>query len=447
MERLDELHEMLQAPLPAADATVPVLVLKVGRYILHHGAVGIIRSLGRMGVPVYGVVEDRFTPAAVSRYLTGALVWETRGLDARGLLEGMATIGERLNRPTIVIPTDDVAAIFVAEQAATLQRWFLFPQQPAMLPRTLANKRELYLLCKRIGVACPEAVFPRSIEDVHEFIEHTAFPVIVKAAESWLLPENGRTTSIARTPEEAYKIYRSVKSQRGPNVIFQEYLAPADSEDWFYHGYRNMRSDCCLGFTGRKLRSYPPFAGPTTLGKAMANDLLRKQAEALLGAISYSGIMDIDYRLDKRDGQYKLLDFNPRIGAQFRLFEDDAAVDVARALYLDLSGRRILKCRPIKGRTFIVEFYDLVASIGYFRKGRLTFHEWWRSLNGTRELAWFSRDDPLPFLMMCVRLLYRVIGRVLRMRLAPDIANRLPHFERNWRNWARYKTRKAVRAR
>src|SRR5260370_39391991 len=188
MQRLDELREMLHASPPASDATVPVLVLKVGRYILHHGAVGIIRTLGSMGVPVYSVVEDRFTPAAVSKFLTGAFIWETRGLDAQRLLEGVALIGERLNRPTILIPTDDVAAIFIAEQAATLQRWFLFPQQPPMLPRTLANKRELYLLCRRIGVAFPETVFPSSIDNVHEFVNHPRFPFRLTPSHPSLLP-------------------------------------------------------------------------------------------------------------------------------------------------------------------------------------------------------------------------------------------------------------------
>jgi predicted ATP-grasp superfamily ATP-dependent carboligase len=444
MERFDELHETLQALPLASDATPPVLVLKLSRLVLHHGGVGIIRSLGRMGVPVYGVVEDRFTPAAVSRYLTGFFIWDTRGLDTQQLLEGTAMIGERLNRPTIVIPTDDVGAIFIAEQAATLQRWFIFPQQPAMLPRTLANKRELYLLCKSIGVACPEAVFPSSIDDVHEFVENAAFPVVVKAAESWLLPEGGRTTSIARTPEQVYTIYRSAESQRGPNLIFQEYIAPVYGEDWFYHGYCNMGSDCCVGFTGRKLRSYPPFAGPTTLGKAVVNDPLRQQTEALLQAISYAGITDLDYRLDKRDGQYKLLDFNPRIGAQFRLFEDRVGVDVARAFYLDLTGRRVPRSRPIEGRTFIVEFHDLAASLGYFRQGRLTFREWWLSLEGTKELAWFSRDDPLPFLLMCIRLLLRVVERILRMRKTPSIAHRMPYYMRGLCDWVTRRTRKAV---
>jgi predicted ATP-grasp superfamily ATP-dependent carboligase len=440
----DSLRKSLPTPPLESDVTVPVLVLRFTPLPLHHGAVGIIRSLGRMGVQVYGIVEDRFTPAAVSRYLRGAFVWEAHGLDVQQRLEGMAIIGERLNRPTIAIPIDDVGAIFIAEQAATLQQWFVFPEQMATLPRTLANKRELYLLCKRIGVACPEAVSPRSIDDVRDFIERAAFPVVVKVAAPWLLSETGRTTSIARTREQAYALCRSAQSQEGPNVIFQEYIAPADGEDWFYHGYNSTQSDCCTGFTGRKLRSYPSFAGPTTLGKVVINEQLQHQAKALLQAISYRGIVDLDYRLDKRDGLYKLLDFNPRIGAQFRLFEDHAGNDVARALYFDLTGRRMPRSRPIQGRTFIVEFHDLAASFCYFRQGGLTLHDWWLSLKGTREWAWSSRDDSLPFLMMCIRLLFRVAERILRMKPASYTVHRMPTYDSGLRNWFARRRRKAV---
>ena len=156
------------------------------------------------------------------------------------------------------------------------------------------------------------------------------------------------------------------------------------------------------------------FFRSTTLGKSLVNEPLRRQVEAFLEAIDYSGIMDMDFRLDKHDGQYKLLDFNPRIGAQFRLFEDPAGVDVARALYLDLTGKGV-QARPMtEGRTFIAELHDVAASLRYFQRGKLTFRGWQQSLRGEKELAWFSGDDPLPFVMMCVRLLFRVVERTLR---------------------------------
>jgi predicted ATP-grasp superfamily ATP-dependent carboligase len=430
MQRPEESPALPQAPLSSPRAAVPVLVLNVGKMVLHHGSVGIIRSLGRMGVPVYAIVEDRFTPAAVSRYLTGAFVWDTRDLDARRFLEGMEAIGHRLKRPTVVIPTGDLGSALVAENAAALRRWFVFPEQPPQLPRTLANKRELDRLCRRLGVPCALTEFPESRDEVHRFAARATFPVMAKSAESWLLPAGTRTSWIARTPAQLDALYEATQTQGHSNLLLQEFIDPAGGEDWFYHGYRNARSNCCLGFTGRKLRSYPVHAGPTTLGKAISNEGLRQKVERLLQVLSFSGICDLDFRLDTRDGKYKLLDFNPRIGAQFRLLEDEAGVDVARALYLDLTGQRVPASRPVEGRTFIAEFHDLAASLGYFRQGRLSPREWWRSLQGRRELAWFSRDDLVPFGMMIARLLLRVGQRLLRLRVAPPVMDAPPRYVR-----------------
>jgi predicted ATP-grasp superfamily ATP-dependent carboligase len=58
-----------------------------------------------------------------------------------------------------------------------------------------------------------------------------------------------------------------------------------------------------MGFTGKKLRSYPPFAGPTTLGVSVRNDALSEQSKSMLKALGFSGIVDFDYRRDERDGR------------------------------------------------------------------------------------------------------------------------------------------------
>src|SRR5260370_17349043 len=93
-------------PIPVdLDATVPVLVFKPSRNVIQHSTLGIIRSLGRLGVPVYACVEDRFAPAAMSRYLTRAFVWDTGGLNTEQLLTGMAAIRERLGSPTLLLPS------------------------------------------------------------------------------------------------------------------------------------------------------------------------------------------------------------------------------------------------------------------------------------------------------------------------------------------------------
>lgn len=403
------------SPPPSLDTTVPVLLFKSHRYIIHHGALGIARNLGQLGVPVYAIVEDRYTPLAMSRYLTRSFMLAATDLDASSLLQDVLTIGKKLNRPTMLVPTDDRAACFIAEHASELRRGFLFPDVPTELPRELANKMSLYALCKKHGLPCPENAFPKSIEDVYEFIGSATFPVVVKVTAQCRPQDGIPSTQIAESPEKLLAIYRTVQSPESATIICQEYI-PGD--DWILHGYCNQATNCFVPFTGRKLRSYPTLAGITTLGVSVANEALASQIKSFVNAIGYSGIMDIDCRFDKRDNKYKILDFNPRVGMNFRMFDDQAGINPVRALHLDLTGRSVRRSPQVEDRVFIAEPHDLLACLSYWRRRSVTIRELLSSLRGSRELAWFSWRDPLPFLSLYIRLLpYLVsrLGRALRV--------------------------------
>ena len=112
-------------------------------------------------------------------------------------------------------------------------------------------------------------------------------------------------------------------------------------------------------------------------------------------------MVDLGWRYDARDGRYKLLDVNPRIGGTFRLFVASNGMDVARALYLDLTGQPVPAAAARDGRKWLVEPNDLQASLLYWREGALTPGQWLGSLRGVEEAAWFARDDLAPFLAMC----------------------------------------------
>jgi predicted ATP-grasp superfamily ATP-dependent carboligase len=359
------------------------------------------------------MVEDCFAPPAMSRYIAGSFL--ARSLSDNGdlMLAKLRDIGQHLGRPTVLVPTDDAGAVFVAENADTLAKWFLFPRIERNLPSRLANKKNLYSICTSCEVPCPEATFPGSLEEVHEFIERAKFPVVIKARETHKLPRGVLSVRVAPTPQTVLAFYNEAKAAGIQDLFLQEYIPDRYAEDWIFHGYANPETGYLLSFTGRKLRSYPPFAGSTTLGISERNDGLAQQTERLLKAIRYAGIMDLDYRFDKRDGRYKLLDFNPRIGANFRMFADREGLDVIRAQHLDLTGRTIHLIRGMQCRTFVVEPYDLLAVAGYLRRGRLTVSDWWLSLKGRKEGAWFSADDPVPFLAMCIRLLFRGVARLI----------------------------------
>jgi predicted ATP-grasp superfamily ATP-dependent carboligase len=211
-------------------------------------------------------------------------------------------------------------------------------------------------------------------------------------------------------PEELDRSYESC-ARSGAGLMLQEFIPGDQGPDWFFHGYCNADSVCHPAFTGIKDRSYPAAAGLTSLGRSVANEKLRDEVISLLARLGYRGLLDLDIRLDARDGQYNLLDFNPRLGAQFRVFRDTAGTDVALAAYLDLTGQAIPPGEQVNGRTFLVENYDPLSALAYWRRGELGLRSWVSSLRTVDEVAWFARDDLRPFGLMCLRMGWRMATR------------------------------------
>jgi D-aspartate ligase len=406
------------SPEVRLDREIPVLMIKLAHSPLHHGVLGAIRSLGRAGVPVYGVHEDRLAPAGLSRYLTGRFIWPPVSEDPEELLEGLLTMADRIGRQAILLPTDDWAAVFIGEHDAALRRAFWFPAQSDTSPRQLADKLALSRICRDAGIASPAVTIPASLTDVVEFAQRTRFPVMLKLSEGSIrrqglamLAAGTPPTSLARTSTELLDLYRRVEQHKAGPVLLQEYL-PA-GEDWIVHGYCNQASEYLVGFTGMKLRSYPPGSGGTTFGVCRSNPALLQQAQELCRKVGYRGIMDMDWRLDPRDGRYHLLDFNPRLGAQFRLFVDDHGVDVVRAMHLDLTGRAVPRGVPPEGRAFMAEQFEVLAVLAGRRRRELTLRQWWSSARSPAalELGWLDRADLVPAAMLAVRSLARLAAK------------------------------------
>ncbi|MFJ2608804.1 ATP-grasp domain-containing protein [Streptomyces sp. NPDC087425] len=384
------------------DREVPGLLVKFGDYPLHHGGVGAVRSLGRLGVPMYAITEDPYTPAAASRYLRRAFVWPTSGTEEPArLVDGLLRIGRRIGRPAVLVPTDEEAAVVLAEHQEALAGPFLLPRVEASLPRRLASKQGLHELCLEHGIPTPATAFPLSYADVVAFAETARFPVVAKNREAFLRrarPAVRGTTRIA-TRQGLLGLARDWGER--PGVILQEYLPREHAEDWIVHAYFDRDATPLAMFTGVKVRSWPPHAGMTAHAYVVDNPELADLAARFIKQIGFTGIIDLDLRYDRRDGRYKLLDFNPRMGAQFRLFENESGVDVVRAMHLDLTGRPVPEGEQRAGHRYVVENIDLPALLAYRRSGRTTPHAPPRA-SGT-ELAWFAGDDPLPFLTMLAR--------------------------------------------
>src|SRR5215472_3015303 len=128
-----------------AGTSIPVTVLPSP----HHGGLGITRSLGRLGIPVFNVDSDRWSPSLFSRYSTRKFVHDLDAISGEESAERLLDFARRGGSPSVLMATTDAAARFVADYASALREHFLFPRQSADLVHALLSKKETLYLAQR----------------------------------------------------------------------------------------------------------------------------------------------------------------------------------------------------------------------------------------------------------------------------------------------------------
>jgi predicted ATP-grasp superfamily ATP-dependent carboligase len=406
-----------------ADNSTPVVALK----LFKHCGVDMMRSLGRLGVRVHGIDADGGNPAFRSRYCCSRLEWDAESAPAEKTIEFLRDTARKIGGRPVLITNGDVISLFLTDHAADLCDVFRFRSPSSALARSLSDKWEMFALAKRYGVPTAETFLPQSRTEVEEFLSsgRARFPLMLKGANSALLEERtGMRMLVVYNEKQLLLKYDAMEDPAHPNVMLQEYIPGGDDSIWMFDGYFNEASDCLLGIVGRKLRQYPVYTGMTSLGVLLRNDLVLENTKRFLKAVGYQGIVDLGYRFDARDGQYKLLDVNPRIGATFRLFADRNGMDVLRAYYLDLTGQPVPAAEIAEGRKWIVENHDLLAFRQYRKDRKLTFWQWIRSFQGVQEGAWFAWDDPVPFWLMFKGVLAHFVRWIMPKRAQDGSADR-----------------------
>ncbi|MEV1025538.1 ATP-grasp domain-containing protein [Streptomyces sp. NPDC050264] len=406
------------------DPCVPVVLLRIDPNPFHHGTLGAARSLGRCGVEVHVAAVAAGSPVARSRYVTQMHPAPRPGASLNEVVRILRRTAARIARPAVLIPMDDAGAIAVSQLRETLTEMFLLPEQPEHLAEYVADKARLPELCRAVGIEHPATLLPRDEYEAYSGAEELGLPVVAKWSHPWLLPPGSglRSTSLVRTPEEARSLYLRGQGT-GSELLLQRYLAAGRGSDWFFHGYVDRHGKLHGGGAGTKEHAWPRRAGLTAVGRWAPVPELQVTVEHLVEALEYRGIFDIDFRVDAETGKYCLLDFNPRPGAQFRVFADGNGLDVVRAQYLDLTHQPLPDGRALPGRTFIVENYAPLSALRALMTSTLPA----RRSAVTGEFAWHATDDAAPARAMAAEWSQHAARRLLRRpRPAPAAAPGTP---------------------
>ncbi len=357
-------------------------------------ALGVIRSLGRRGIP--GAVIDNLPRSAwYSRYVNTRLKWN-------GPMEGdeflsflLQTAKEQHFERWILFPLSDEVVEFVARHYQELTRVYQLVTQPWDVVRWANDKRLTYQMAEQIGIPCPKTSYPASAADLETM--EIAFPAIVKPAISIHFQHAVRLKALpAENMEVLRAYYRLAASIIPPEEIMIQEIIPGGGTTQFSVAAYCKEGRTLLSMTARRTRQYPIDYGlGSSFVEAIEVPEIIEPAQRLLQKMGVSGMVEVEFKQDQRDGQYKLLDINIRPWGWHTL-SLACGLDFSYIAYCDLLGQDPIPLKPRYGAHWVRLITDLPAGLQEIRAGMTTPGAYLHSLMGKTVFSVFDWGDPLP---------------------------------------------------
>ncbi len=377
-----------------------------------HGSLAVARSLGRRGVPVVHVTHDH-PIAGLSRYVLKRFRWE--GPDVADALERLLEIGQRNGlKGWALFAGGDPEVRFAARNRAALSQVFRVTTPPWEITRLSDDKRQLYRYAASIGLDCPRSAEPQDAEALARL--DIPFPLVLKPA-AYGAP-NALTLAKCWKAEdrgELLRRYEEATALQGANGVIVQELIPGGGENQFSYAAVWQDGAPVASLVARRLRQLPiDFGFTSTFVETIENAEIEAAAETLLASLNFSGLVELEFKFDARDGRYKLLDFNNRAWAWIGL-SPAAGVDMPYLAWRLATGHDAPRRRGRTGAVWMHVARDLVSAAQHAMAGRLRLADYRNGWRRPLTLAAFAWDDPLPGLAELPLAIYR--GVTLRAPL------------------------------
>jgi D-aspartate ligase len=356
--------------------------------------------------------------------------WENEPTAFRDWLVGFAALHAEpsSSRTSLFVGADTalepVWSVRHALQEAGVRLAFSFARSPA----EVLDKREQIRAAERAGLDHPWTFWG----DTASLSTHSAgFPYPLIAKPPYAMPRAAHVSKALRCehPGDLGAALAEIEKAGAPAML-QEYISGADDELYMAGVFR--AGDRHLAFTGRKLKQHPPALGVSRLSEAVRVPELVDKSVRLLEELDYEGIADVEYKRDTRDGTFRFIEVNLRPWTWLGL-ATACGVNLALAAHrwaLGEPGDHAVSPsadhvpQPVQlpqsdGRWVLAQLEAADTLSGLVRG---VWPDWrqWRNL---RAEAFFSRDDPLPFLQELIAAARRrapALAHSLRRRLDRD---------------------------
>jgi len=171
------------------------------------------------------------------------------------------------------------------------------------------NKIKLLKIAMKNNIPCPKTYFSDDLKGIIDSINN--YPVVVKPSK-----RHGIKIAICNTPNDLKENYNKM-TEKYDQCIVQDYI-PNGGEFGVYTIF-NQHSEPIALAVHKRLRTMNNYGGLSTLRKTTKNEQLVNIAFKLLKKIRWSGAAMVEFRIDPRDNEPKLMEINPRFWGSLQL--------------------------------------------------------------------------------------------------------------------------------
>jgi D-aspartate ligase len=352
-------------------------------------------------VKVYYVDEEK-NEAVFSKYCERSFTIPTIQRDSEKLKNFLTKFKKETSSSAVIFSGSDIFCLNLSSLKDEIVNDFHFVLPSKEIVETLVNKKKFYQSLDKYMIPHPITYFPKCLDDVEKISKHVDYPVYVRPAISQIFAKRFRKKGfIAGSEEELIRCCTLAVNSRIDFVI-QE-IIPGPAMNLFgVCGYFSKNAGPMGLFAYRRLREWPHKFGTNSLIESVSiSDVssIKDLAVNYLCSIGYYGLMEAEFKKDPRDGDFKFLEVNARSWWQ-NSFPTKCGINLVLMAYLDSIGREIHHQEKYKvGVKWMYFLNDLRSVIKMLKNREITILKWFSSLHMIDDCAYYSADDPLPWML------------------------------------------------
>jgi predicted ATP-grasp superfamily ATP-dependent carboligase len=353
-----------------------------------------VRALANRGIPIVVVVTRPNEIAHYSRWIDEYHALFNFYNQPESLLNILELKSKRWSGWSILC-TNDHALTVLSQNRDRLSRWFNMTVPPWEITHQLLRKDLIYRTAQKVGVDIAHSYGNATRVTIND--TDISFPVVVKPIESHYFVEYfGKKLFVANNKDELIRSIQELE-QSGLKAQILDLVPGPDSLFYNYSVYINRRGEPVAELSMRKLRKSPPFFGVCRAAEPSNLTKLREPTLELLRRIGWRGMANAEYKLDPRDGRYRLMEINGRC---FRMqgLAWKAGVNYPLLAWKESVSGEEVSASPNGWNGVWLHLHDDFYYFSFFRSiERLRLRQYLSSYCRPKIFAVWSASDPKPF--------------------------------------------------